>query len=116
MLLERWRPVSGVWWSGSLGAETITWGRRGYSPPRLACMGSGSKRAVVFARFAAYRVGPYTSIECSQTVQTSAPHPSKEGKGNRRGGVAFEPIWYLSKVRWARNERFEFNTYSTNFF
>jgi hypothetical protein len=68
----------------------------------------------MFARFATYRVGPYISVESSQIIQMSAPHPSKEG--NQRGGVSFEPIRDLSKVRWARNERSEFNKYSTNLF
>jgi hypothetical protein len=107
MLRERRKAVavSGVWWPGSLGAKTTIEGeyeeRLFASSPDLYTKDSGSKRAVVFARFAMYRVDSYTSVESSQIVQTSAPYPSKEGKGNRRGGVSLELIWYLPKVRSA---------------
>jgi len=90
MLPERRRRVSSVWWSGSLGAERTSGGLQ---------REKFTKRAVVFARFATYRIGPYSSVESLQIVQASAPHPSKEGMGNERGGVLFEPIRYLSKVR-----------------
>ena len=118
MLPERRRVVAGerrgvVWVVGRSRVNT----RRGYLPPRLTCKGSGSKRALIFARFATYRVGAYISVESSPIVQTSAPHPSKEGTGNRRGGVSLEPMRYLSKVRWAQNESSECNSkYSTNLF
>jgi len=105
MLPERRRRVNSVWWSGLLDAERTS---GGLQRERF------TKRAVVFAPLATYRVGPYTSIESLQSVQTSATHPSKEGKCNERGGVSFEPIRYLSKVRWARNEGSEFKKYSTN--
>lgn len=114
MLPERRRPGERyvvVWchWKPKQPLRENT--RRGYLPPRLACKGSGYEIRKASSGVCPFRDRPSWSMHLHRILTN--PTFFENGKGDI---AVFHWSPHQFKVRWGRNERFEFNKYSTNFF
>jgi hypothetical protein len=98
-----------VWVVGRLRENT----RRGYLPPRLACNGSGYEIRKTSKHHQHTDWVHTLPVESSQIVQTSAPYLER-GQRHSTWRCFIRAHTVLSKVRRVRNERCEFNKYSTD--